>query len=516
MPGRGRLLNDMNDSQLPSKTGPTSTDDVRAGVFRQTAWALMSKAVVAMCATFTALLIMRKLTTSEYGAFSLALSVLALWFILAEFGITISVSKWAAQHRLREPALARAFVVHGLALQTILAVAVAAGCYISSGYVARRLDVPELQTLLRIGSVLLLAQPLQMFALRVFEAFQRLKFLAVVEFVREIMRLATTVALVFAGLGAAGAIAGRTAGFAIAALLGVPIAWYFFVRGHRWRDADSTAVVRQVLHLSFPVLITVACQYIYTEFSITVVGYYVDTEQVGIYSIPARITIVLLMLAQAIALAIAPRLATAHESDRNTARWLLLAGLKAVLILYIPAILGLIALTPELLTVAVGEKALPACTVMRMYAVLLVFRAASVFFAPALIYLGRAKRRAAVMVVTSMANVGLHLVLVPRFGIVGAAASILITYIPTALIFATIACKTIDLPLSSVVRLALRVGACGTVMMAIVYVVGHGRDGLVGCLATIALGVLVYGIMVLATRTVTFAEVKDITRAGRI
>ncbi len=503
----------MNDSKPVSNDVPAQ--HISAGVATQTAWALAAKACGSALATITMVFVANLLPVSEYGLFSLVMSIAALWFILGEFGISLSVSKYVAQHRLHNPVLASGFVSCGLLLQAMCALVATVACYLTAGSIARLLGTPELQRLLYVAAAILLVRPLFRFALRIFQGYQRLDLLALGETLAEAVRLVATFMLLKAGMGALGAVGGRIAGFAVAAAVGLVIVWRKFLHSRGSWSAAGYPIAAHVIRLGIPVFAMNICDFLFMELTVPLLGFFLQEEQVGYYSLPFRITSVLHMPAHAVALAIGPRLAVLDENNEAHVRALFFGGMKTVLLLYIPAMFGLMALAPELLAVVFGEKYLPASTVMRMYGVFLLARAAGTYVALSLVYLGRARARAKVQVVTVLVNVGLNLALIPRFGIIGAAASMLATWIPTVVIWQAIACRTIDLRFSKLVYLAFRITICAAVMAVVAYLIGHDSFNLVRVLAAVVVAASVYAMMLLLTRTLTLAEVNRARAGGR-
>jgi len=429
--------------QDQARSGAGGGEKVTSGIAAQARWALVAKIATSVLGTVTTVFVARELSPTNYGTFSLVISTVAFWFIFAEFGIGLSVSKHVAQSRYRDADrnLAARFVGRGIMLQAVFSLTAALACFISAGWVAALLDNPDLAMLLRVASVILLVRPLHMLTLSVFQGFQTLHFMALAETVREVGRLLATVILLKLGLETLGAVEGRMTGFALSAVLGLAIVWRRFLRGTAWARTDDRAITRQVLHLSLPIVVILVCDFVFMEFTIPMVGFFLGAEQAGYYSLPFRITTLLHLVAHALALAVTPRLTALNQRTAGDVRVLYLRGIKSILLLYIPAMAGLITLAPELLSVIFGEKYLPSCTVMRMYAVFLLFRATGTFLALALVYLGLATVRARIQVVATLASVGLNLILIPHLGIAGAATSVLATVVPMVLIWQLIVCR---------------------------------------------------------------------------
>jgi len=496
-----------------SDSEPTGACDggahVSAGVAAQTMWALLSKLITALLSAATMLLTGRWLSEDEFGSFSLAFSIVSVWFVFAEFGVGVSVSKHVAQYRRDNRHLASAYIMHGLLLQTAFTVGVSVLCWLSAGRVARVLDKPNLEPLLWIGSGIVLLHSFQSYALQGFLGDQRLNFFATIEVVREAARLTATALLLWLGFGAAGVLAARATGFGVAAVTGLPIAWLVLVRGARWNTAGKHSIIRTLMHLSPAIVVIRLADMLYTEFPVSLLGFFLATEQVAYYSLPVRITVMLQMPAHALALAVAPRFAVSDPRSRAAVRALFLGAMKTVLVVYVPVMFGIIALAPELLALAFGAKYLPSSGIMRVYAVYLLAVAIGMLLALGLIYLGRARARAALMTVIGLVNLGLDLVLIPRYGIMGAAIAVLITYVPTVLIWLVIACRTMELSFRQPAMLVVRVGLCGLIMGAGVYLVGHGA-GVMRLIVAIVGGVVVYALTLLGSRTVTPDELRQV------
>jgi O-antigen/teichoic acid export membrane protein len=234
-------------------------------------------------------------------------------------------------------------------------------------------------------------------------------------------------AFAYAGFGAPGILIGTIMGIAIPAVLMAPAHW----RGFRLRPGHGAAL-RQLLRFGLPLSLSFAINALVYSTDRYIVSAFGGVAMLGLYAAGFDLADrIVKSITQPLGTAMLPLLAQRFEQEgvagaRRQARqnFLLLAGLA------MPVCLGLIAITPELVQLTLGEpyRAM-ARTIIPLIAVTALLGALRDQYFDHAFHIGlKTGRHVIVVVIMAVANLVAGVVLVQRMGPVGAAYGTLIAY----------------------------------------------------------------------------------------
>ena len=123
-------------------------------LFQGTSFVFLSEVIEGILGLFVFVLLAKWLGPSEYGLIPLSLGVLAVFHIVADFGISGSMSKYIAQYLATRKEWVRSFIKHGIILKIIFAAATSLCCFFLSDFIARFMQNINLTPLLKIGSLI--------------------------------------------------------------------------------------------------------------------------------------------------------------------------------------------------------------------------------------------------------------------------------------------------------------------------------------------------------------------------
>jgi len=187
---------------------------------------------------------------------------------------------------------------------------------------------------------------------------------------------------------------------------------------------------REWLSVAFPLLLLGGSHIVLSQTDVIMVGYFLSTDQAGIYSAAARLAVLVPFGLVAVNTVAAPMIAELWaEGDRETLQRLLTVAARAILATTVPLVLSLGLLGSWLLGFFGQDfrSGYPALLIL-ISGQLINALAGSVGYLLTMTHLE--KEAAAIMAATATANLLLNILLIPRFGISGAAAA---TAISTAL-----------------------------------------------------------------------------------
>jgi O-antigen/teichoic acid export membrane protein len=397
------------------------------------AWSVGARVANVLVRAGAVVLLVRLLTPSDFGTVTYMLSVASLLMLVVDFGISASTARMLADEEYpRQQTL-----VVAVSILAALFGIVAFGAFQTAGIAQELLNAPQLLALRDVLVVLLIARVLRRFLKKCFEGIRRVDLSSKVSLLVEWMPWGISIiGLLLWRRTAEVALLGNAAGTGVVVLaLGV-VLWRVLKLRHTV-TLPSREQVRSLVAYALPLMATSASMYVYTESDILLVQYFLGERSVGIYGVVVRLVRTLHVPAIAIGSAAAGYFARARLSDDQRYD-LFVYATQGVVALYLPLSAGLVLTADELLPSVFGNEYGEASFSAQIYALYLFMNAISALHSLALDYMGFARRRAVAALLSAAANIALNIVLIPRFGIEGAALATQITYTPLALWYVSV------------------------------------------------------------------------------
>jgi O-antigen/teichoic acid export membrane protein len=244
-------------------------------------------------------------------------------------------------------------------------------------------------------------------------------------------------------------------------------------RGTRFRLRPEYRGLRAVAGMGSAFVIISASLVIYQQIDTVVLSMLMDPAQLGWYSAADGLFGTLLFLPTIVTSVLLPVMARLDAEDRSKLIPLVRRGLRAVILVAVPAGLGTAAVATQVCLLLFGDDFEPSGQVLAVYGLVLVITAPSIVLGQYAAAIGRQKWWAVVMVAAIALTIPLDLVLIPWSnamfdnGAVGGALSYLVT---EAFIFTCAVRKiTPGVVDASVIRRSLACLAVGAVMLVVVW-----------------------------------------------
>jgi O-antigen/teichoic acid export membrane protein len=392
------------------------------GIARGGGLNLVGMAVTQLATFGMTLLIARQLGDTEMGRYAQAFAVLALLSIFARSGFGAGLVRFVAVHRAQaDDAAVRAVVRLGLALATGGATVLGGVLFVLAPWVARNaFDDALLEAPLRYVAVALPALAFTEAALAATQGFRTMKASTLIGLIFEpSCRFAFTSGLLLLGFPLDAAMATLVGtNVAAAALAAIALRWRLppGIRTARYRPAGlvSFSLISGMSSLAATGLIWA---------DTLMLGVLRDSSEVGIYSVATRLVVLASFVMSAINSAFAPRIADLCERGSTDAlgrAYVAVAGW--ILRLSLPAFVLLVVFPRDLLAMF-GPAFQVGATVTVVLALGKLVDAAT---GPCGLMLNMSGRPGWSMVdniAVLGANVGLNLLLIPRYGMLGAAVA---------------------------------------------------------------------------------------------
>ena len=264
--------------------------------------------------------ITRLVSPSVYGLFILASSIILFVQMFASLGLPKAIDYFVPQYLDEEEyGKARAVILEVSALVVVTSVVTAGIIFVSAGPIADGFDEPALRIALLVLSVTVPFLAIYNVLLASFNAIKQLKYRVYMrDLIRPTVRLVTTTLLLLAGYGLLGVVGGYLVGLLVAISAGAVL---LYRNIPRIVEAETTAVApRPLLWYSLPLALAGIIYVIMGQIDYFVIGFFLDSEEVGIYRVGYMLAANLMIFFTAVAPVFKPMIAEAKDSDASVRR----------------------------------------------------------------------------------------------------------------------------------------------------------------------------------------------------
>ncbi|RLC91538.1 MAG: hypothetical protein DRI39_10170 [Chloroflexi bacterium] len=423
-------------------------------------WVLLSSVAALLAGFLVRPLLARWLGADGLGLYSLAITILSMGLLLGNFGLSQSILKYVAEDRDNRDKAAR-IVLSGFSVSIVLGAACGVLVYVFRGPIADFFDMPEVADFLPILALAFPFYSLFTSTTGLFNGLRQMRTYAFLVMGQSVLR--TVVVLVLAGIGAGvkGAVGGVVVSAAAISLLGL------FASRHLIRTSLEgwAQNARRLLSFGGRMFAADATNVIANRIDVVVIGYYMAADDIGYYSAAALVATFFPLLPGAIQRITFPAASQLWaQKDYQTLARMIDKSMKYSTCVIAP--LGLVVgfFAKDILTTVFGAgfdvAAAPLC-------VLLIARVlrggTAVPIGNVIPAIGRPDLNFKIELIGAGLNVGLNILLIPRYGILGAAIATTISLVAGAAIFLIFVLKLLP------VRIDIKwyVSAFGTALIAV-------------------------------------------------
>lgn len=265
---------------------------------------------------------------------------------------------------------------------------------------------------------------------------------------------------------------------------------------------------RSYLKAALPFGLIVAFYLVYFRIDSVMISFFRGDEEVGQYGAAYNLISALLFLPSGLIAALFPKLAGDYRSPSDNLNAPFQKAGRWLLVMSLPMAAGGWLLAPQLVQLLLGNTYQPAVTALAILAWTLPVWFITFLQGNILTIIERQKAVALVGLINMAFNVGLNLVIIPRYGINGAAATTLTTEVVGLLQMFYLLRQNISL--ANTATTALKIAALTAAMAILVWFL---RDK-IHVAAVIGAAALTYGAAALALRIIPLSEVGSLIKRG--
>ena len=370
----------------------------------------------------------RMLTPYEYGLLNLALPLQYMIMILTSSGVAPGIAKFVAEYDAVDDEESLNYVISSSLLYFPL-IGLLLGLVLF--FLARPIGI----YLFHDVNVII---PLQISAMAlpfgmgisvytgIFQGFKKIEYMSVVLIFEQLLRVVFATFLVFLGWKTIGAISGSSLGFVFA----LPFAYLLFKHLKLRYTKQGFEQFKEVFYFSIPTSATALAAFALAYIDIICLGILLNPEEVGIYSAASPTSRIILAFSAGLYAILLPSIAEVNaKGSFDKVKGITVDSLKFSLVVLIPVAAISIVFSKEIITLLFGSNYVGAVRAFELLVVGIVFLA--IFMVCSAVFQGLSKPGTpmVILILTVVIDAVLNFILIPIYGIEGAALATMISTI---------------------------------------------------------------------------------------
>lgn len=325
------------------------------------------------------IIIARLLGPSGYGIYSLSFVLPSLLISLFSFGIDPALTMFSARFRSegRIHSLIN-FLRAGFLFKLLISFVAFVISFIFSDYFALYiLNRPELGSLVRIASIIIVFGIIYNGVTATFIGLDRMENNAVLAFFQSIFKVTVGPLLIILGFGVLGAITGHIMGYIVASLLGVfilLIRQFNIFRVSLSDDLSFSESVKAMIGYGFPLYLSSLLSVFLGQYQLMILAYYVSDFDIGNFNAAVNMSTMINILAVPITTSLFPAFAKLNpKSERDEIKRLFDRAVKYSSIIIIPVSVIVMIFSKELVRLFYGSNYLSASSYLSLYVIIFLY-----------------------------------------------------------------------------------------------------------------------------------------------
>lgn len=443
----------------------------------------------------------KNLSTSEYGVWNLILITISVLQPFILLSLQDAILRFLAAKK-KEQIIQGVFTVVLVVL--FMGSIISTLFLLSSDYIANGiLNEPTASYLFKIVTPFIILDSLNTLILSSFRIFGMIKNYAIVLISKTSLEIGLLAFFILSGFGLYGAILSLIINATI--FLFIMLVLIFHYAGFTKPDFS---LVKPYLSFSIPLIPIMLAQFVIEISDRYVIGFFLDTDRVGIYSAAYGIGVIPLVLSTYLVYMLKPTIFSLYDTGLvDKAKAYLALSWKYLLMLSIPSIFGLTILArPLLLNMTTSHYVSEGVYIIPLVAISIVFWGMEQIFAVSLLIFKRRRIFIIAFLCGAFTNLVLNILLIPLYGIIAAASTTLTAYVLLTLIIGYSSRKHLAFHLNT---LFLAKCILAATLMTVCLWLFHPMT-VIEIIISILLGMAIYFCLLLMLRGFTRAELRTI------
>lgn len=372
------------------------------------------------------LLLARSLSVAEYGLVYAVMAFFGFFALFQGLGLGETIVRYVSSATVhKDHAQQKQVIVWSIVLLYSSTALVAGIMFFMAQWLAIAYFKAGIAAdLVRLYAVAFLLSPVGVWLPSAFLGKQRTDLHAIYMTTQAAILLAVTAAMIYAGLGARGAMMAYVALMVLQHIIFVPVLLRAVPGLMRTRTSYLLSTPKELLSYGLPVMATGLASVVLFYTDTALLTYYSTLEEVGIYQAALPTANILLFATAALPVVLLPLASVLWERGERT---LLAASVsdmyKYLALAVVPLILSIAAFPDIVINLLFGAEYLPGAPTLRVLAAAALFLTLNAVNVSVLSGIGMPKMNTAAVGAAAVANLIGNLILIPRYGSLGAGIS---------------------------------------------------------------------------------------------
>ena len=420
-----------------------NSEDQKKTIIRNISWLSISKIIIYLLSIITITLVPRYLGVEGYGQLNFALSFIGLFAIVCDLGLnTLTLRDVSKNNNLAQKYFSKLFPFK-IFLSIVFAILMSLIILI--------IDKPLIvKQILFLTIILLILGVYSSFYLLFFRAKQKLKYASIFDVLRKMSYVLFVLIFIYLNKG----VIGITFANIFVAIIGFLFLFFSLFKYLKFKlEIDFKFIKRQVVR-AWPFALGIVFNTLYFHFDKILISFMLDDYAVGLYAIGYTFYGFLFSILSVFNLTFFPVIAI--YSFKEKLKSVIDKYLSIVLLFSVPLSLGGICLSKELITLIFGQMYVPGLIAFRIILVFFLVASINSILTVILYTHNLEKFVLKYRIIATVTNILLNLIVIPIFGIVGAAiTTVLSEYIILVGSYLKLSKKIISIDLLKIIKYPL-------------------------------------------------------------
>src|SRR3954451_3290561 len=426
----------------------THKPDDGDSVGRNVGFAFAGQMVTSLATGLLTLYLVRALGPKDFGVLAIAIGLGTLALLPGDFGVSNSAARFVAEERGRWDVIG-AYVRHALKIKLVASGLLSVLLFLLADAIASGYGSPGLVWPVRGIAIAVFFQSFMSLFMSLFTALERLSLNLRMISTEALVEAGSAATLVLLGGGAAGAAFGRAIGYLVAATLGLFLA-VRAIGARNVRHGESAGAGRRIFGYAGALVVIDGAYALMVPIGTLILGPLLNERAIVLFAAPARFINFLHYPGLSIASAISPRLARTRERDPDVPA--LMNGLRWMILIQTVLVAPTVVWARPIADILLGSGYERSADILALLAPFTFLQGFAPLVSLSVNYLGEARRRVPIAIVTVLLSVGLDVWLIQHIGLLGSAISSDVAYGFYVGGHIWICKKLLDLPLRPVAR----------------------------------------------------------------
>lgn len=387
-------------------------------VLKNTFWLLVSEFGMRILKFTIFVYVIRKLGAAEWGLFSYAFAIMGIFGLLSDIGINAVLLKETSKNS----EMKANYISTGFFLKLFLSISS------SLALILLLLVLPtenELKSLIPFAAILLFIDSLREFGFSLNRAFEKME----LEAFTRIGTTALLIALSFMFINKDASAVKLFYAYICSSIVGLFLMYLSLKKQIRnIISGFKKELVTKILKESWPIGLATGLGALMINTDTVILGWFENTQKIGIYSTAQKINQIIYLFPVLTSVAMLPAFVRLANSNLTEMRKKIIKITTYSLILTIPILIGCLFLGQYIFLILFGPEYAESVLIFKIMSVTILTVIPSSIISNAMFAEGNQKKMIPFVSITLTLNIILCLISIPKYGIIGAAVSMSISY----------------------------------------------------------------------------------------